>query len=125
MIGWRTILAGGSRDIIVLNDSLQVRDIIQRNLRCVQRVLRSVLHFVLNCECHNQNCTKVLCQSFASNKLFFPHDICPHQILKPSKDHSSSFELPVALVISFSGKIISVSLPNGIHYLIECCGFSE
>ena len=64
------MLAGGSRYIIVLNNSVQVRVIIQRNLRNVQRVFRSVLHVIINCERYDKNCIKVLCQSFALNIIF-------------------------------------------------------
>ena len=99
MIGKQTILAGGSRDIIVLNNSVQVWVIIQRNLRIVQRVFCSVLHVIINCKRYGKNCTKVLCQSFASN-IIFPYDSYPHQILKPSKDHSNSYEISVTSIIN-------------------------
>ena len=71
------MLAGGSRYIIVLNNSVQVRVIIQRNLRNVQRVFRSVLHVIINCERYDKNCIKVLCQSFALNIIFSVWQLSP------------------------------------------------
>ena len=62
MIGKQIILAGGSRDIIGMNNSVQVWVIIQRNLRIVQRVFRSVLHVIINRERYGQK----LYQGFVS-----------------------------------------------------------
>ena len=115
MIGKQTILAGGSRDIIVLNNSVQVRVIIKRNLRNVQRVFRSVLHVIINCERYDKNFIKVLCQSFASN-FISPCDSYPHQILKPSKDHSRSYKKSVTSITVMN--VIFFPYHHGISSLL-------